>query len=78
MSPTVHGGQDSLDDIRSSVCEQLSGRLQDFELRPHRGGLILAGRVRSYYAKQLVQHAVMEQTDSLILRNEISVTSDFP
>jgi len=38
------------------------------------GGLILRGRCRTYYVKQLVQHAVMEASDRPILANEIEVT----
>lgn len=73
MNHAVFPRDGSLQRIRHVVRQQLQGRLQDFELWPHRQGLILSGRVRSYYAKQLVQHVVMQQTNSLILRNEIAV-----
>ena len=78
MSPTVHRREEFLDQVRRAVRRQLQGRLHDFEVWADRQGLILSGRVRSYYAKQLAQHAVMQQTNSLILRNEIAVIADEP
>jgi hypothetical protein len=35
---------------------------------------VLRGRARTYYAKQLAQHAVMQATALPILRNEIEVS----
>jgi len=35
----------------------------------------LRGRAKTYYAKQLAQHAVMEATDLPVLANEIEVCS---
>ena len=78
MSPTVHRREEFLDQVSRAVRRQLQGRLQDFQVWPDRQGLILSGRVRSYYAKQLAQHVVMQQTDSLIVRNEIAVIADAP
>lgn len=43
-------------------------------LRGH--GLVLQGRTRTYYAKQLVQHAVMSATRIPILANAIEVSGD--
>jgi hypothetical protein len=37
-------------------------------------GLVLRGRARSYYAKQLAQHAVLEVAPLPILANEIEVS----
>ena len=78
MSPTVHRREEFLDQVSRAVRRQLQGRLHDFEVWADRQGLILSGRVRSYYAKQLAQHVVMQQTDSLIVRNEIAVIADAP
>ena len=36
-------------------------------------GLTLQGRSRSYYAKQLAQHALMDESDLPIIANEIEV-----
>jgi hypothetical protein len=37
------------------------------------GGLVLRGRAHTYYAKQLAQHAVMDNHPLPILANEIEV-----
>jgi hypothetical protein len=66
--------QEQLDRIGQRVQHQLSGRLQDFRLKRESTGLILRGRVRTYYAKQLAQHAVMAATDLPIMRNDIEVS----
>ena len=51
----------------------LRGRLADFRLELCDGGVVLSGTARSFYAKQLAQHAVMTGTDLPIVRNEIRV-----
>ncbi len=50
------------------------GQVRDFRLVVADKGLILCGRAHTYYAKQLVQHAVMEATRLPILANEIEVS----
>lgn len=66
--------QEQLDRVGQRVQHQLSGRLHDFHLEQGRAGLILRGRVRTYHAKQLAQHAVMAATDLPIVRNDIEVS----
>ena len=66
--------QEQLDRIGQRVQYQLSGRLQDFRLKRESAGLVLRGRVRTYYAKQLAQHAVMAAIDLPIVRNDIEVS----
>lgn len=66
--------QEQLDRIGQRVQHQLSGRLQDLRLKRGSTGLVLRGRVRTYYAKQLAQHAVMAATDFPIMRNDIEVS----
>jgi hypothetical protein len=51
----------------------LQGRIHDFWLMVRGHGLVLQGRARTYYAKQLAQHAVMEAAALPILANEIEV-----
>jgi hypothetical protein len=53
---------------------RLAGRVRNFQLTTHPGGLILRGHARTYYAKQLAQHAVMETTHLPIQANEIEVS----
>ncbi len=56
------------------VKSRLTGYLLDFGLSYVLGvGLILEGRTRSYYAKQLAQEKVKRLTTIPILRNDIKV-----
>lgn len=61
-------------DLASRVQGQLSGQVRELRLIPREGGLILRGRARCYYVKQLAQHAVMQSTQMPILANEIEVS----
>jgi hypothetical protein len=65
-------------DVRTGELEvdlqcRLAGRVRDFCLIRTHGGIILRGSSRTYYAKQLAQHAVMQATNLPILANEIMV-----
>jgi hypothetical protein len=64
---------EEIERIENRIRHQLSGRLRDFRLEVGDAGVVLRGRARTYYAKQLAQHAVMAATDQPILRNEIEV-----
>jgi hypothetical protein len=55
------------------VQTRLLGRVHEFRLEASAAGLVLRGCARTYYAKQLAQHAVMDATDVPILANEIAV-----
>ncbi len=72
--PSAVVTQEDLDRLGAQVQHELSGRLRDFRLKRKGAGVVLSGRVRTYYAKQLAQHAVMTGTDLPIVRNEIEVT----
>ena len=63
-----------LDQLEIHLQCQLNGRVRDFRLVARGRGLILRGRSRSYYGKQLAQHAVMEAVNLPIVANEIEVT----
>ena len=56
------------------VRNRLSGRIQELSVILHGPGLILRGRARTYYAKQLAQHVVMEAAHLPIVANEIEVS----
>jgi hypothetical protein len=60
--------------LEADVQSRLSGRVQQFRLVVRDGGLVLTGHARTYYGKQLAQHAVMEATALPILANEIQVS----
>ncbi len=62
-----------LNQLEVRLQEKLSGRVNDLRLLRHNRGLILRGVARTFYAKQLAQHAVMTETRLPILANEIEV-----
>jgi hypothetical protein len=66
--------QEDLDRLEAQIQHELSGRLRDFRLKRKDAGVVLTGRARTYYAKQLAQHAVMRVTALPILGNEIEVS----
>ncbi|MFO0970194.1 MAG: hypothetical protein U0793_31975 [Gemmataceae bacterium] len=59
--------------LEAQVQTRLNGRIRRFALRLGACGLVLTGQARTYYDKQLAQHAVMEATALPILANEIEV-----
>jgi len=59
--------------LEARVQCRLSGRVRDLQVLGRDNGLVLKGHSRTYYAKQLAQHAVMEATELPILANEIEV-----
>jgi hypothetical protein len=65
--------RESLVRIEEQIRRRLSGRVRDFQLVVRDRGLVLRGRSRTYYAKQLAQHAVMETTSLPIRANQIEV-----
>ena len=56
------------------VRRRLTGLVRDFELVLFEQGLVLRGHARTYYAKQLAQHAVMEATSLAVRANEMEVS----
>lgn len=63
------------DELQHHVTKRVGSSVRQLHLKAAHNGLILRGSVRSYYAKQLVQEAVMERTSIPIVSNEIQVTS---
>ena len=74
ISPVVSSSDPSAPELETTVKYQLHGRVRAFQLIVQDGGLVLRGQVRSYHAKQLAQHTVMEATGLPIFANEIEVT----
>ena len=60
--------------LETRVQSRLNGRVRHFRLVLREGGLVLMGRARTYYAKQIAQHEVMQATSLPILANEIEVS----
>jgi hypothetical protein len=70
-------------DIREAEATRLETRVQSclgarvswLRIDVQDNGVVLRGHARTYYAKQLAQHAVMTLTRLPILANEIEVSS---
>ena len=73
-SPTLPPGLPEMEQLETHVQSRLNGRVRHFRLVVRGGRLILTGHARTYYAKQLAQHAVLEATALPILANEIEVS----
>jgi hypothetical protein len=67
-----------LEAIAIRVQRQLCGRVRELQLSPWGHGVVLYGRSRTYYGKQLAQHAVACATTLPIVSNEIVVERDVP
>jgi hypothetical protein len=59
--------------LESLIERRLGNRIRDVRVVVKPMGLILQGRAATYHAKQLAQHAAMEQATMPILSNEIEV-----
>ena len=62
-----------LERLAAVLQARLGGQVRGLRLLLRDNGLVLLGRARSYYAKQLAQHAVMKTTEYRIQANEIEV-----
>jgi hypothetical protein len=76
MSDRVTSDNLALAELRIQC--QLAGRIFGFEVSLLDQGLVLRGRARTYYAKQLAQQAVMKCIDLPVWANEIEVCGDGP
>jgi hypothetical protein len=69
---------DHLERVKENIRRRLSGSVRNLTLMLRGDGLVIRGCVRTYYSKQLAQHAVMEFTTVPIRANEIEVTWEDP
>ena len=65
---------DEIAQLEAHVRGRLNGRVRDLRLKVRDQGLVLRGQTRTYHAKQLAQHAVLEASGLPIVANEIQVT----
>ena len=65
-----------LDRLAADAAAKLRGRVAGLRIEPCGAGVVLRGTARSFYAKQLAKHAVMNGVQLPIVRNEIEVTGD--
>lgn len=59
--------------LAARLQEQLCQRFRGLRIRLENDGLVLEGRVRTYYMKQVAQELVMGLTDVPIVGNAIAV-----
>lgn len=64
---------EQLGQLEVVLQSRLSGRVRDLRLVVRDQGIVLQGRARTYYAKQLAQHEAMAAGGFSILVNEIEV-----
>ncbi len=62
-----------LEQLEALLQRRLCGRVHDLRLLFRDHGLVLSGHARTYYAKQLAQHAAMEISGLSVSANEIAV-----
>jgi hypothetical protein len=62
-----------IEKLARDLQRRLGGRIRDLRLLVRGTGLVLLGQADTHHAKQLVQHAVMEEIDLPLLANEIEV-----
>lgn len=63
--------------VEGRIAREFSQRLHGFHIAIRDDGLVLEGRTRSYFSKQLVQQAVVNAIDLPIVANNIVVDA-FP
>ncbi len=73
MNPASDPMPMDLAQLEAQIQGHLSGRLVSLQLSLREDGLVLRGRARTYYAKQLAQHAAMRVSQLPIRANEIEV-----
>jgi hypothetical protein len=72
---SLHSGPSpELERLSAHVEGRLGRQVHDLRLLLGDHGLVLQGRARTYYAKQLAQQAVMQASHYRIQANEIEVT----
>lgn len=59
--------------IEKEVRQRACGRVRGLQVRVLEGQVVITGRTSTYYAKQLVTHAALENADQLSVMNEIEV-----
>ena len=73
MNQTEENNAEHVIRLEALLQARLGSRVRHLRVMYQNDGVILQGRSRTYYAKQLAQHLVMEITNMLILANEIEV-----
>jgi hypothetical protein len=72
-SPGAPGTVPAIEQLETHLQTRLAGRVRELRVLAWDHGLVLRGWSRSYYAKQLAQHALMTATPFPLVANEIEV-----
>ncbi len=59
--------------IETAVQVRTGGRIRGLQVHVSDEGIVISGRVATYYTKQLVTHAAMDASDELLVTNEVEV-----
>ncbi len=59
--------------IEMAVQVRTGGRIRGLQVRVCDVGIVISGRVATYYTKQLVTHAAMDAGDELLVTNDVEV-----
>jgi hypothetical protein len=62
-----------LEQLALDLQRRLGGRVRNLRLLVRGTGLVLLGQADTHHAKQLVQHAVMEEISLPLLANQMEV-----
>jgi hypothetical protein len=62
-----------LEALQVALRRRLGAQVRELEVVATERGLVLRGRARTYYAKQLAQEALLEKTPQPLVANEIAV-----
>jgi len=72
--PTLSADRQVLaDHVERVVSEKTRGMIRGLRVEVRPGEVILSGRARTYYAKQLATHAVLDAIEDAALTNAIEV-----
>ena len=59
--------------IENAVQVRTGGRIRGLHVQVSEEGIVISGRVATYYTKQLVTHAAMEASTELLVTNAVEV-----
>jgi hypothetical protein len=68
----------SLGRLEALVNDRVWGQVEDLRVEAQDAGVVLRGRCRTYYAKQLAQEAVLRSSPFPLLVNQIEVLGRSP
>lgn len=61
-------------ELEALLRRRFQGRIRHLELTLEDGNLVLRGLATTYYAKQLAQQLLLQETQAIAIRNAIVVT----